>query len=224
MSHYRDTLNPKHVMRTRDYRLTSIIGAVSGALWFFILMDLGLFSLALRIAIGIAVPLLCLGAVFVARRLFHGRTFHKFVKFALVGLLNTAIDLSIFDLLILATGVATGWWPITIFKSVGFIAALWNSYELNRQWTFDGDAAPSRTRRELAAFVVITVVGFLLNVSATSFIANFTPPLGLSQVRWDNVAAIIATALNLVWNFVGYQIFVFNAKGRKESIISPNVI
>lgn len=213
-------------MYKNDYKTAWVIGISSGVLWFLILQDLALFSLFLRVAIGVAIPILCALAVAVARRFFHGRMFHKFVKFVLVGLLNTAIDLFIFDLLILITGIATGW-GITLFKSIGFLAALWNSYEQNRLWTFDGDAAPSRTKREFATFMVITVIGFFLNVGATSFIANMVPPFGISQVRWDNVAAIAATVLNLVWNFAGYKFVVFRSGGAAagaNEVITPNAL
>ncbi len=211
-------------MVKRDYKIASAIGLASSVLWFFVLRHLSLFPEGKLIAGVVAIPFLFLVAVALAHRLFHSHAFHKFVKFLMVGVLNTGIDFFIFNTLIAATGFDKGT-PVALFKSLSFLCALFNSYELNRAWTFGAESAPSRTKPEFARFVAITVVGFLINVGTTSLVVNtMASPFGLSQIRWDNIAAIVATALNLVLNFIGYKLFVFTSKGKESAIISPNVI
>ncbi len=208
----------------RDYKMAFGIGLASSVLWFFVLRHLSLSHEGELVAALVAIPFLFTAAVALAHRWFHGHVFHKIAKFLIVGVLNTGIDFFIFDTLIVSTGLDAGG-SIALFKSFSFLCALFNSYEMNRLWTFDGEAAKSRTRREFVSFAVVTLVGFLVNVGITFFIVDAMKPLfGLSQIRWDNVAAVAATVLSLGWNFIGYKLFVFTSKGRSSDITSPNVI
>lgn len=207
----------------RDSLIAFVVGLIAGTLWFFALQHLALFSTWTLAALALAIPFLALAGTLLVNRFFRGHVFHKLVKFLTVGVLNTGIDFFVFNTLIAATGMDKGA-PIALFKSFSFLCALVNSYEFNRFWTFDEEAAPSRTKREFARFAGITIVGFLVNVGTTSLIvATMHPLAGLSQVRWDNVAAVAATVLNLAWNFVGYKFFVFKSKGR-EADVMPNVL
>ena len=202
-------------MNLREYRTALIVGVVSGVLWFFVLAHLSLLAEGELIAAAAALPVLFVLGIALVRRRFTGRMAHTLAKFLMVGVLNTGVDFFVFDTLIVLTGRAAGA-PIIAFKSLSFLLALINSYELNRLWTFDAEAAPKRTRSEFSRFAVITAVGFLVNVGATFAVATaFRPLFGMSQIRWDNVAAVIATVLNLAWNFAGYKLFVFRASGGK---------
>ncbi len=213
-----------HIMIARDYKIAFIVGIASSVFWFFVLQHLSLLSKGTFVAVVVAIPFLFLAAVALVHRFPLSHVLHKIAKFMMVGVLNTGIDFFIFNTLIVVTGFDTGV-PITLFKSFSFLCALFNSYELNRLWTFDDEAAPSRTGREFGRFAVITLFGFLINVGTTSgIVATASPLFGLSQIRWDNVAAIIATALNLAWNFVGYKLFVFGSKGPIVTVASSDVV
>lgn len=198
-------------MTSRDYKIAFAVGAASGVFWVFVLHRLSLLS-GDKLAIAVVcLPFLFLAGVATAHRLFDAQLVHKFIKFVMVGVLNTGIDFFVFNLLIDVTGRSQGI-AITLFKLASFLCALVNSYALNRLWTFEGEAAPSWMGQEFMRFAVVTLVGLMLNVGTTSLIANVTSPLyGLSQVRWDNLAAAVATASNLVWNFAGYKLFVFTS-------------
>ena len=208
-------------MDTRDYKIAFAIGAASSVLWFFVLKHLSLLSEGELLAAVFSLPFLCAAAVAAAHALFRGALFHKIAKFLMVGILNTGIDFFIFDTLIVVTGSDRGL-PISLFKSISFIFAMFNSYEWNRWWTFDNESAPSRTRNEFTRFAAVTFVGFLINVGTTSLLVNAVHPLsGISQIRWDNVAAAAATALNLIWNFAGYKIFVFHSQ-KEAGVTDPS--
>lgn len=211
-------------MKLREYRTPFLVGVASSVLWFFVLMHLSLLTEGELIAVIVAIPFVFVGGSALIERFFRGHVFHKMTKFLIVGVLNTGIDFFIFNTLIVATGADTGA-PVALFKSISFICALVNSYELNRLWTFDDASGGKRSKAEFIRFTVITVIGFFVNVGTTfALVAAFRAPLGLSQIRWDNVAAAAATALNLVWNFIGYKMFVFTSKGRTSDLTSPNVI
>lgn len=135
------------------------------------------------------------------------KTLFQFIKFGIVGVLNTAVDLAILNLLIFATDIATGW-QFSVFKGISFAAAVTNSYFWNKFWTFkDRDKIGPG---EVSQFAAISVGGFLVNVGVASFVVNFVPPMGgASEIMWANVGAVFAIAFSLLWNFIGYKFVVF---------------
>ena len=193
----------------RDYKFAVGAGLVASILWFFVLSHLAIAGEGVLIAGLLALPLVFVIAIGLAHSIFKKGMVHKGIKFLIVGVLNTGIDFFIFNALIAYTGINSGSWVLT-FKSISFVVALMNSYEMNRLWTFDAESAEKRSKEEFSRFATITLTSFLVNVGATALIANFIHPLfGLSQVRWDNVAAAVATILNLISNFIGYKLYVF---------------
>jgi putative flippase GtrA len=218
------------VRSAKDYKIALSIGLASAVLWFFVLKRLGFSARTLDAAL-IAVPLAFLLAALVAHRFFRtgagGAAFHKGAKFLMVGVMNTGIDFFVFNALIAVTGFDQGF-PVVLFKSISFLCALFNSYELNRLWTFGGEAAASRSAKEFGRFTAVTIVGFLVNVGTVAAVLGIAAPaLGFSHVQWDNIAAFVATFVSLAWNFAGYSWFVFTAPPehrRETSLPLPDVI
>jgi putative flippase GtrA len=199
----------KTIETRRDYTIAFWIGLISSMVWFFALGHLALLSQGKLAVAVLLLPVFFVVSIAANRKIFKSPLIHKGIKFLIVGILNTGIDFFIFNTLIAFTGIDNGIF-VLVFKSISFLIALLNSYELNRWWTFD-KAAASRNKKEFARFLGVTLISFLVNVGATAIIANvFHPLFGMSQVRWDNVAALAATGLNLVLNFIGYKLFVFN--------------
>lgn len=135
------------------------------------------------------------------------QTLFQLVRFGMVGLLNTLIDLGILNLLIFLTGVATGW-QFSAFKGISFAVAITNSYFWNKFWTFrDRDKVGVG---EISQFVAVGIGGFFVNVGVASFVVNAISPIGgASEMVWANVGAIFAVGFSLVWNFIGYKFIVF---------------
>ena len=132
----------------------------------------------------------------------------QYLKFGIVGGVNTAIDFLILNILMFFTGITAGYGYI-MFKSISFIAANINSYFLNKKWTFKSDSAANR--REMVLFFTVSIIGLLINAGTASFIVTFIDPInGISPTAWANVGALVATAVSLVWNFFGYKIIVFS--------------
>jgi putative flippase GtrA len=128
----------------------------------------------------------------------------QFSKFALVGLLNTAIDFGVLNLLISTTGITSG--PSLIpLNAFAFSAAVTNSYFWNRKWVFAG-----RRDGNFVLFFIITVIGVGINSSIVFLIATYMNPLfGPDRTLWVNFAKVLATGVSLFWNFLGYKLFVF---------------
>ncbi|OGZ57665.1 MAG: hypothetical protein A2728_00485 [Candidatus Spechtbacteria bacterium RIFCSPHIGHO2_01_FULL_38_11] len=135
------------------------------------------------------------------------RALYQVAKFALIGALNTFVDLGILNLLILLTGITSGF-GFLAFKGVSFVIAVVNSYFWNKFWTFK--SGRSTTQKEFFQFFVVSAIGVFLNVGVAYFIVDIIgPQRGLTPEIWANVGALIATFIVLVWNFIGYKLWVF---------------
>ncbi|MDO8470627.1 MAG: GtrA family protein [bacterium] len=162
-------------------------------------------------SIVVVFPLLAAAGTFVASLIgkFIPVVF-QLAKFLLVGGLNTFVDLGVLNFLISLTGFATGA-GYSALKGVSFLCAVMNSYFWNRQWTFRAQKKEIGT--EFAQFLLVSVIGFLLNVGSASLIVNVLAfrfaVSGITENLWANIGAMGAAFVSLAWNFVGYKVFVF---------------
>ena len=145
----------------------------------------------------------------------------QIAKFAVIGVLNTLVDLGTLSLLIFlfrkifvieSTDIIFPLLGITIYsiyKSASFIAANINSYYWNKYWTFD-QSIKEKTRAEFLQFFAVSLVGFLINVTVASVVfKSVTPFAGFNSDQWGLIGAAAGSILGLVWNFVGYKFIVF---------------
>lgn len=167
------------------------------------------------------------------------KTLIQVLKFVIVGVLNTFVDLAILNFLIWVSGVGESGITYTIFKAVSFTAAVVNSYYFNRIWVFRGDQT-KQVGTEFSKFIVISVVGAVVNVGVATLVVTFeegmvafihmiplisptydwfvTTLVNLTSpdfAVWPTVAALFGTLAGLVWNFLGYKFIVF--VGKKNS-------
>jgi putative flippase GtrA len=132
----------------------------------------------------------------------------QFLRFAVVGVLNTGIDFAIFNVLIYVTKISEGAGIIPI-KAVAFLSANINSYLLNKKWTFN-DSSSGQGAKQFSVYLSVSVIGALINIGTVYLITTFIDPMfNLSNELWANVANLLATGLSLVWNFIGYKLIVF---------------
>ena len=181
----------------------------------------------LIIGLPIIFPIVCL--IFLYFSFLIGRkitVIRQAGKFVLVGGLNTLVDWGILSFLIFlfrtsfrtdSKDILLTVFSITIvyfslFKGISFITATINSYLWNKFWTFKRKTT-EKLGREFLQFVVISILGFLINVGIASVIFKFVSPVaGLSNDQWAIISAAIATVVSMVWNFLGYKFIVFDTK------------
>ncbi len=132
-----------------------------------------------------------------------------FIRFGLIGLLNTLIDFGIFNILILSFGLSADDSPrYALFKAVSFIFAVINSFLLNKHWVFKHEATINV--HQVAKFFTINLIGLGINTLIGSFLFSIsaTHPI-FSPHTWANIAALCAVAITFTFNFLAYKFFVF---------------
>jgi putative flippase GtrA len=140
-----------------------------------------------------------------AKRIFS----QSFLRFLLVGVVNTFIDALVFNAVLLFAVFGSFETELVAAKSLGFIAATVNSYYLNARWTFK--TAGPLTKRNYLRFLCVSIFGLLLNVLAAYlvyYIGNMLIPLHPFAIA--NIALVGATVASLLWNYLGYKKFVFS--------------
>jgi putative flippase GtrA len=196
-------------MTKRDFYFALAIGFVFG--WLFLLpaknlgAEITLFFISAAVLSFSVFSPLALFVTYILNRAVGG--FFQFGKFAAVGALNTLIDLGVLNFLIILTGI-TGGIYFSVFKAGSFLAAVTNSYYMNKFWTFD--SRRPGTVHEYFRFTFFTFIGLLINVAVASFIVSVIGPLFEAEPKvLANVGALIATVVSLIWNFFAYKKFVF---------------
>jgi putative flippase GtrA len=122
-------------------------------------------------------------------------TLFKAVSFGLIGVVNTAVDFSVFSL-----GYYLLDLPIVVANMLSWAVAVTCSYLLNSRITFSID-----TRRELAfrtyfEFVLAQVAGFAANTATVVIASHFMPVL---------LGKVLATAASFMVNFSLSHFVVF---------------
>lgn len=195
----------------KDIFIAILVGITAGLIWAGVLIHLKvLMFLGVYIwALVVIAPMVFVVGLYIGRLLSGWKPFfYSFARFSIIGFLNAGVDFGVFNLLIFITNIERGN-AIALFKTAGFITAFINSYFWNKYWTFQAGTT-RKTGLEFVRYTIITIIGAVLNVGTTYLIVNFIKPAGgLAQLSWDNVAAVLATVFNLVWNFIGYKIIVF---------------
>lgn len=144
----------------------------------------------------------------------------KFIKFGLVGVLNTAVDFAVFyvldrwvirdgpTLVLLGTAVAAG--PY-LSNALSYIAANIHSFFWNKLWTFQRKGGV--TRREAVRYLA-TSAGFLLisSLSLAVFIRVLSLPVWAELIpeNWVNPLAKLPTAcVTIFYNYLMNKFWVF---------------
>jgi putative flippase GtrA len=128
----------------------------------------------------------------------------QLAKFGLIGVLNTAIDFGILNLMSGMAGVTSGVGLIPI-KAISFSIALINSYFWNKGWVFEG-----KKKANPLTFAIVSTLGLIINVGTIYILTTIIgAPGNMSPALWLNIANVGATGLSMVWNYLGYRLVVF---------------
>lgn len=201
-------------MKRNDVIFVLILGEIVAVFLYFIFKNIGFVFFPAWILF-LALPILALIAVYIAYLI--GKKFlivFQFAKYATVGFANTAVDFGILNLLMWLTGIYRGK-SIFLLNSVAFLIAVTHSYIWNKFWTFKAREKASIPGQVLQ-FVAVSLIGVLINGGIVYMISTLVSPMfGLSAALWANAAKVVATAISLIWNFIGYKFIVFRRSERK---------
>jgi putative flippase GtrA len=122
------------------------------------------------------------------------------VRFVIVGLINTAVDLIAFYLLSLIPGM-----PEVAAKGMSYVLGICNSFVWNKYWTFNAGSS-ERGRREFAVFFGVNTPPLIVNVVVFGLLGLWID----SGTFWVRMAkAFSAAVVSVVWNFLGSRYLAF---------------
>lgn len=121
----------------------------------------------------------------------------EFIKFSIVGALNTIVDFMVFSIFLYIFN-----FHYLVANIVAVAAASTNSYILNRRWTWR--STDSRWHHQVAKFLVVVVIGFFLNELILYFLVDHADVAPL-------VAKAIAVSVVLLVNFTANRWWTFRS-------------
>lgn len=151
----------------------------------------------------------------------------QFIKFGIVGVMNTLVDFLVFTLLVLLFGGKSDNLFLTgVFTFIAYVCGVLNSFLLNSRWTFKQEYRSTKLEKLMFALVngISWAVSFffvwlfsnhvLPGGDLTDFVFNL---LGYSELeQYGKVVSILAKLLSapivIIVNFLGTKLFVFNEK------------
>ena len=128
------------------------------------------------------------------------------LRFGLVGAANTLVDVAGFTVLRLLDVEMTA--ANLASTSVGMAL----SFALNRRFTFRVE--PDRPARQVASFLLVTVVGLWVLHPVVIAAVSAAQPAGLPAVLAAALPKLAAVFVGLVWNYVLYDRVVFPVTAR----------
>lgn len=133
----------------------------------------------------------------------------RFVKFGLIGVLNTLVDLIVFYFVyrlfcagagLDPDGLQNPSWVAAAAQAVSFVVAALNSFVWNKLWTFEKRGKP--TGREIFRYLVTNLGYYLLSLGLIGLISRiFLLPA--------TTAKLPATCIMLLYNYLMNKFWVF---------------
>jgi putative flippase GtrA len=127
---------------------------------------------------------------------------HEIMKFGLVGVLNTLINLAVFNALLVTVDNVGRVKANFVATAVATVFA----YLMSRYWTFKHRPSEHSTSREFMLFIVFNAIG--LGIEST-LIGGTVYILGTSTIVAVNIAKILGLGLGTIFRFWAYRTFVF---------------
>ncbi|MBI4101105.1 GtrA family protein [Candidatus Microgenomates bacterium] len=140
-------------------------------------------------------------------------------KFGLVGVINTLIDFSVYNLMFAVVGL-----PVIPSNLISTSVAMSFSFVANKTFVFGRRGG--HILRQALLFIIITAFGLYVLQNSVIYIFKFLWPepleighrvlarLGLDFLSQEfvvnNGAKALATLVSMTWNYLMYKRFVFN--------------
>ena len=143
------------------------------------------------------------------------KSFVQLIKFGIVGISNTFIDLLVTMILNAAFGI------YYVAKIIGYACGIINSYAWNSRWTFKEEH--KKSAKEIISFVAVNLVTLGISLVLqwllrdklhldAQWMAFAGNNLLTRIVNGERFCLIIASGIALIINFIGNKLFVFKEK------------
>jgi putative flippase GtrA len=137
-----------------------------------------------------------------------------FLRYVVVGVLGTGIDLGVLYLLTRLSGIEPRTsWLFPCFVTIAFLLAVVNNYVLNRLWTFG--SRNNSVSTEFMRFFLVSVGGLILTQGLMWLLVSL---LGI----WYLLAKALTSLMVLVWNFGLNKFWTFRQPASGQNSASLN--
>ncbi len=131
-----------------------------------------------------------------------GRLIPELGSFGVIGVINSVLDIAVFNLLLFGVFEHEPW----AAKAISTTVSATTSYFMNRHWTWH-HRARTGTRRELTRFLLIS--GLALGITEVCLVTSHYV-LGFTSRLDDNIAAnLVGLGLATIFRFWAFKKFVF---------------
>ncbi|MEW6285281.1 MAG: GtrA family protein [Chloroflexota bacterium] len=137
----------------------------------------------------------------------------RFVKFAVVGAIGSAVDIGVMNLMTQVFHL-----PLVLGGSISFVCAVINNFIGNRYWTYP-DSRSKPLHRQLGMFFVVNAIGIGIRIPILKYLE---PPLAklfesLAHISYDaadalakNATLLFAIGVVMLWNFFVNRYWTYN--------------
>ncbi|MCL5008763.1 MAG: GtrA family protein [Patescibacteria group bacterium] len=127
----------------------------------------------------------------------------NFWRLVVVGLLGAAALLAV--LFGAKYSAPASFYLIVLLMFLVLEVLVWEAFGLSK------NSAISKAQNQFVLFILVSIVGLLINSVLVALLSKYSPLAARPEYADvnKNVAKLAATLVSLVWNFIGYKIFVF---------------
>src|SRR5581483_10081185 len=144
------------------------------------------------------------------------RLLGQMVRFGLVGVLNTVVDLLLLNILLLLFPT-TNSLMLLAYNALAYSVGGVNSFLLNKYWTFGHKQTTSRS--ELIRFAITTLGGIMWSSIILWIASNVLHPILINPTMWANASKVFAIGGTALISYLGMRLWVFVNKPREKQTL-----
>lgn len=123
-------------------------------------------------------------------------------RFAIVGMIGTLIDLTIFTLLHLTFSV-----PVLVANTISYGVGIINNFILHRRWTWADRHQAFGT--QFSQFIVVSIGAWILNDAIVAYCGPLFNSTLVHSGYGELFAKVCATIVTMGWNFLANNFWTF---------------
>lgn len=136
----------------------------------------------------------------------------QIIRFGIVGVINSAVDILALNILLLCFPTHNAN-TLLLYNSIAATLAAFNSYLMNKYWTFQRGRVVARG--ELLRFATLSVIAFLCNDSIVWIAAQILRPVIADPTLWANTSKLTAIGGSTIISYFGMNFWVFSSKSQE---------